>query len=376
MARRWLILADDLTGAADCAIAFARRGATACVQWGEAGPGADEAVLSHDADSRQLGPDAAAARHAALAERLHDPDRAVFKKIDSTLRGQPAAELAATLDVLRRRNGGAFAILAPAFPATGRTTEDGRIRVAGRPLAETELWRRDHTYPTDALPAMLDGAGLTSTTIPLATVRAAANPCARRSPPRRGIPRSRCSTRWRTTTSPGSPERASPSTRPASSGSAAPASPTPWRRRKPRRPPRPGRSRAARAARWWWWGASRPSPAPRPAGWRPGRGCATSRWRPTGSSTRARPSGGAGATRSRPPRRRGRRAGRGRDGRAPDLAIGSRLATALGTLRAGGAPISAPWWRPAARPRRRSWRGSGSTAWRWSTRSSPASPSG
>ena len=45
MARRWLILADDLTGAADCAIAFARRGATACVQWGEAGPGADEAVL-------------------------------------------------------------------------------------------------------------------------------------------------------------------------------------------------------------------------------------------------------------------------------------------------------------------------------------------
>ncbi len=45
-------------------------------------------------------------------------------------------------------------------------------------------------------------------------------------------------------------------------------------------------------------GASRPSPAPRPAGWRPGRGCATSRWRPTGSSTRARPSGGAGATRS------------------------------------------------------------------------------
>ncbi|SEP48125.1 Uncharacterized conserved protein YgbK, DUF1537 family [Methylobacterium sp. ap11] len=172
MARRWLILADDLTGAADCAIAFARRGATACVQWGEAGPRADEAVLSHDADSRQLGPDAAAARHAALAERLHDPDRAVFKKIDSTLRGQPAAELAAALAVLRRRTGGAFAILAPAFPATGRTTEDGRIRVAGRPLAEIELWRRDHTYPTDALAAMLDGAGLTSTTIPLATVRA------------------------------------------------------------------------------------------------------------------------------------------------------------------------------------------------------------
>ena len=35
MARRWLILADDLTGAADCAIAFGRRGYAAAVTWGE-----------------------------------------------------------------------------------------------------------------------------------------------------------------------------------------------------------------------------------------------------------------------------------------------------------------------------------------------------
>ncbi len=154
MARRWLILADDLTGAADCAIAFARRGATACVQWGEAGPGRTR-VLSHDADSRQLGPDAAAARHAALAERLHDPDRAVFKKIDSTLRGQPAAELAATLDVLRRRNGMArFAILAPAFrrpaapPRTGGSgSPAGRSR---RPSSGAGPHLPDRRAPGDA----------------------------------------------------------------------------------------------------------------------------------------------------------------------------------------------------------------------------------
>ncbi|GJD63203.1 hypothetical protein CS379_22230 [Methylobacterium frigidaeris] len=187
MTRRWLILADDLTGAADCAIAFARRGRSACVQWGEAGSvarksgeqesGVQEDVVSHDADSRQLDPAAAASRHAALFDRLHHPDRpnpgqAVFKKIDSTLRGQPAAELAATLDRLRRRTGAAFAILAPAFPATGRTTMAGRIVVEGRPLEETELWRRDHTYATGALCAMLEGAGLRSAPIALATVRA------------------------------------------------------------------------------------------------------------------------------------------------------------------------------------------------------------
>ncbi|KMO39824.1 hypothetical protein VQ03_15190 [Methylobacterium tarhaniae] len=172
MARRWLILADDLTGAADCAIAFARRGRSACVQWGGAGSGAREDVVSHDADSRQLGADAAAARHAALLDRLHHPHRWVFKKIDSTLRGQPAAELAATLDGLRRRTGAAFGILAPAFPATGRTTRDGRIMVEGRPLEETELWRRDHTYATGSLPAMLEEAGLRSAPVALSTVRA------------------------------------------------------------------------------------------------------------------------------------------------------------------------------------------------------------
>ena len=33
---RWLIVADDLTGAADCAIGFARRGLAAAVGWGAA----------------------------------------------------------------------------------------------------------------------------------------------------------------------------------------------------------------------------------------------------------------------------------------------------------------------------------------------------
>ena len=48
----WLIVADDLTGAADCAIAFARHGLTASVSWGGDAP--SDAVVAIDADSRRM----------------------------------------------------------------------------------------------------------------------------------------------------------------------------------------------------------------------------------------------------------------------------------------------------------------------------------
>ncbi len=89
MDARWLILADDLTGAADCAVAFRRRGNAAAVIWGEAVQDERIPILSYDADSRGLTAEAAAQRHAALLGRLHSADRRLFKKIDSTMRGQP-----------------------------------------------------------------------------------------------------------------------------------------------------------------------------------------------------------------------------------------------------------------------------------------------
>jgi len=168
--RRWLILADDLTGAADCAIAFARRGLPASVAWGRDPP--DDAVLALDADSRRLPPGAAAARHRSLLQAHHRDGAALFKKIDSTLRGQPAAELAATVLDLRARGRGALAIVAPAFPAAGRTVVDGRIRVDGRPLEQTPLWARDHSYPSADLGAALQGAGLRVRMAGLDAVRA------------------------------------------------------------------------------------------------------------------------------------------------------------------------------------------------------------
>src|ERR1700678_2010922 len=115
MASDWLILADDLTGAADCAVAFARPGHAAMVMWGEVGDTRDRQlpVLAYDAASRALASEVAARRHAELLERLCEPGRRLFKKIDSTLRGQPAAEMAAALDHLKSWSGSAFGVFAP-----------------------------------------------------------------------------------------------------------------------------------------------------------------------------------------------------------------------------------------------------------------------
>jgi uncharacterized protein YgbK (DUF1537 family) len=173
MAHRWLILADDLTGAADCAIAFGRRGLPAAVTGGGAThvESRDLAVLSYDADSRGLSAPAAAERHAELLEQWLEPGRILFKKIDSTLRGQPAAETAAAIASLKAQTGAAFGICAPAFPATGRTTVAGHVYVDGRPLEEAEVWRRDHSYASADLASILGTADVRVETVPLATVR-------------------------------------------------------------------------------------------------------------------------------------------------------------------------------------------------------------
>jgi uncharacterized protein YgbK (DUF1537 family) len=173
MAGRWLILADDLTGAADCAIAFGRRGLAAAVTWGEIADAGDRQhpVISYDAASRGLTAEAAARRHADVLATLYEPDRILFKKIDSTLRGQPAAETAAALAHLKARTGSAFGIFAPAFPATKRTTIDGRVVVNGEPLEQAEVWQRDHTYPTADIADVLATAGVRSEKVVLATIR-------------------------------------------------------------------------------------------------------------------------------------------------------------------------------------------------------------
>lgn len=166
---RWLILADDLTGAADAGIAFARRGRSALVAWG--GAPFDVDVLALDADSRHQPASVAGTLHVSLLNAHRRAGTRLFKKMDSTLRGQPAAEIAAVLDALRQREHRPMAVVAPAFPPTGRTTLGGRIHLHGTPLEDSPLWGSEHAYPDADLRAVMRCAGLSAHLLGLDTIR-------------------------------------------------------------------------------------------------------------------------------------------------------------------------------------------------------------
>ena len=172
MKQSWFVLADDLTGAADCAIAFAKNGMVSDVLFEcDAAAVSDAPVLAVDAASRSLPAQEGAHRHAVLLERHYRKGMRLYKKLDSLLRGQPAAETAAAIRALRGMGGPTFVVLAPAFPATCRTTVNGCVLVNGMPLENTEVWARDQTYASGDLAAALKPEGVNVRNILLADVR-------------------------------------------------------------------------------------------------------------------------------------------------------------------------------------------------------------
>ncbi len=135
---RVLIVADDLTGALDTAGPFAQQGLVTKVVAQPMQCDADSVsgaqVVSVNTASRHLPADAAAIRVRQCAQ-IFSGQRFdhVFKKIDSTLRGNVVAETIALIEASGRRS----ALVAPAFPAQGRTVKDGVVHVEGVPLAQT-----------------------------------------------------------------------------------------------------------------------------------------------------------------------------------------------------------------------------------------------
>ncbi len=121
-----LAFADDLTGALEVGAAFR----ATVVTEAERAPALGRAMVL-DTESRHLSPAAAAARVAAgaLALRGRTPSL-IFKKTDSTLRGNIAAELRALCEVWPDRQ----VIYAPAYPQLGRTVRAGHLLVEGVPV--------------------------------------------------------------------------------------------------------------------------------------------------------------------------------------------------------------------------------------------------
>ncbi len=114
-----MVLADDLTGACDAAAPFAGRGVRAVVEWGELPAESAAEMISICTGTR----DGAPGEFASFARSV--AGRTVFKKVDSTFRGNTFAEIAATVLAFPER----LAVIAPAYPALGRTCREGRLRV-------------------------------------------------------------------------------------------------------------------------------------------------------------------------------------------------------------------------------------------------------
>jgi uncharacterized protein YgbK (DUF1537 family) len=157
-----LIIADDLSGAADCAIACAATGvATFVIMDSNADIGVAAAV-SVDVNSRAMAAHEAAFAAAGAVQKLYGKStRILYQKMDSTLRGNWA------LEVFHIRQAAAtilghspLTIVAPAFPETGRVTVDGHVFVNGTALEDTNLWKRAGLTGSADIKAFLTEAGL------------------------------------------------------------------------------------------------------------------------------------------------------------------------------------------------------------------------
>ncbi|OCP38471.1 four-carbon acid sugar kinase family protein [Ensifer sp. LC163] len=134
------VIADDLTSAADGASPFLTRGHKPCI-YRRAATGDDAAVVSVDTGSRSM-TETNAADATRRAVSAFDRDRTLYKTVDSTLRGHVRAEILAAFQASRRMR----LVVAPAFPAAGRTTAGAIQLLDGRPVADTG-YAQDPIHP-------------------------------------------------------------------------------------------------------------------------------------------------------------------------------------------------------------------------------------
>ncbi|WP_276357147.1 four-carbon acid sugar kinase family protein [Cohnella caldifontis] len=142
------VVADDITGAGDIGLMFAKAGYAAHVysfaSGGEPYPNLDEAdVVILDTDSRF---DPAETAYAKVQEATRELRRLgctrFVNKTCSVFRGNIGAEFDAMLDALDEP----FAVVVLGFPKNGRTTKNGIHYVHGKKLEESEF-RADPVHP-------------------------------------------------------------------------------------------------------------------------------------------------------------------------------------------------------------------------------------
>lgn len=140
-----VVLADDLSGAAETAAAFLDREPGVVLELDAAQPISDPVTVV-DVNTRAMAePDAVA----VLRRTLHavTPGRLVLLKIDSLLRGH----VGSAVDVLAARGP---VVVAAGLPALDRHVRGGVPYVDGSPLRHTDAWQLEDVAPPDDVRAL------------------------------------------------------------------------------------------------------------------------------------------------------------------------------------------------------------------------------
>jgi uncharacterized protein YgbK (DUF1537 family) len=156
------IVADDLTGATDSVVQFARAGwkARLALTTPTAGSADVGAVVAVVTDARAHAPGTASADTAsAVAELLTSGIHRLFLKIDSTLRGSVLHQVTGAIEAWSTEHPDAMAVVCSAYPAMGRTIVDGEMLVHGAGVHTTAIGRDPVTpVTTSAVRELLPGA--------------------------------------------------------------------------------------------------------------------------------------------------------------------------------------------------------------------------
>ena len=157
-----VVLADDLSGAAELANAALRHGLSAEVQT-VFDPSAAGEVICFDTDGRSRSPvEAAEAARAAARQVAAAAPAWIYKKCDSVVRGHVRAEITAIMAA----TGHARALLIPANPSRGRVIRGGHLFVDELPLHRT-AFALDPEHPrTTSRVADLLGGDLSGILVP------------------------------------------------------------------------------------------------------------------------------------------------------------------------------------------------------------------
>lgn len=165
-----LVIADDITGAAEMAGIAQRQGYNVCFSLSyeveEIEGDYDALVIATDTRSEEE--DTAQSTIRDIISHLSAFPQLLYKKIDSALRGHIIIE---TTELMRNL-GMQYALLIPQNPALGRTIEGGTYYINGTPLHHTNF-RYDPEYPVE--------------TADVATILTPAHPLTLEAPLQRGI---------------------------------------------------------------------------------------------------------------------------------------------------------------------------------------------